>query len=60
MGEREECELGDREKLREKGKECEWERGGGRVWIRREKNGGGVYVWRKRDRGVSREKGKRE
>lgn len=42
MGEREECELGEREKLREKGKECEWERGGGRVWIRREKNGGGV------------------
>lgn len=29
MGEREDCELGDKEKLREKGKECEWERGGG-------------------------------
>lgn len=44
MGEREECELGDREKLGEKGKKCEWERGGlgWRVWIRREKNGGGV------------------
>lgn len=36
IGEREDCELGDREKLREKGKECEWERGGGRVWVRRE------------------------
>lgn len=31
IGEREDCELGDREKLREKRKECEWERGGGRV-----------------------------
>lgn len=41
-GEREDCELGDREKLREKGKECEWERGGGRVCVRREKKGGGV------------------
>lgn len=39
MGEREECELGDREKLREKGKECEWERGEGECGLGERKTG---------------------